>query len=449
MNPPHLSRIHPPHSIERLMGFHAKSLFNKHAIALALGLFAGGATVYAYLQPGAGASAATGAQAGADGPRGERPGRRGPGGAGPVHAIRATAARVGDLDITLSALGTVTASNTATVKPRVSGQLVGIHFREGQLVKAGELLAEIDPRPFRIQLDQTRAQRVRDEATLGAARVDLERYRALLAQDSIARQQVDAQEALVRQLEGTVAADAAQEAQAALQLEFTRVTAPAGGRLGLRVVDVGNQVDAQSAAGLVVITQTQPIHAVFALPADALAPQLGQLQHGGKAVVEAWSRDGRTRLAEGRLISIDNQIDVATGSLKLKAEFANQDNSLFPNQFINVRLRADTRRDSVLLQSAAVQRNAQGSYVFVVGDDQRVQAKQIRTGPGANDLVVVEEGLAGGERIALDGTDQLRDGARVDVLSVDGVALALAAPAPAPDAAPAEGGERRPRRAAQ
>lgn len=416
------------------MGFKASSVFSKRIVILAAGLLAGGATVYAYFLP-SGSSPAPQASApeGSQGPRVFRRGAESGRGAGPVHAIRATAARVGDLDVTLSALGTVTASNTATVKPRVSGQLVNVHFREGQLVKAGDLLAEIDPRPFRIQLEQARAQRLRDEASLGAARVDLERYRALLAQDSIARQQVDAQEALVRQLEGTVAADAAQEAQAALQLEFTRVTAPAGGRLGLRVVDAGNQVDAQDAAGLVVITQTQPIHALFALPADALAPQLAQLQRGGKAVVEAWSRDGRTRLAEGRLISVDNQIDVSTGTLKLKAEFANQDNGLFPNQFINVRLRAETRHDSVLVQSAAIQRNAQGSFVYVVGADQRVQARQIRTGPAANELVVVEEGLAGGEHIALDGTDQLRDGARVDVLSIDGVAVALA-PADTPAA---------------
>lgn len=416
------------------MGFKASSVFSKRIVILAAGLLAGGATVYAYFLPSGGSPAPqASAPEGSQGPRVFRRGAESGRGTGPVHAIRATAARVGDLDVTLSALGTVTASNTATVKPRVSGQLVNVHFREGQLVKAGDLLAEIDPRPFRIQLEQARAQRLRDEASLGAARVDLERYRALLAQDSIARQQVDAQEALVRQLEGTVAADAAQEAQAALQLEFTRVTAPAGGRLGLRVVDAGNQVDAQDAAGLVVITQTQPIHALFALPADALAPQLAQLQRGGKAVVEAWSRDGRTRLAEGRLISVDNQIDVSTGTLKLKAEFANQDNGLFPNQFINVRLRAETRHDSVLVQSAAIQRNAQGSFVYVVGADQRVQARQIRTGPAANELVVVEEGLAGGEHIALDGTDQLRDGARVDVLSVDGVAVALA-PADAPAA---------------
>ncbi|CAL94950.1 efflux RND transporter periplasmic adaptor subunit [Azoarcus olearius] len=424
------------------MGFNLRTLLNKRTLALAIGLLAGGASVYAYLQP-AGRAPNPQAAPGAPGGEGARALRRGPGAPPPVLAVRATAARVGDLDIALSALGTVTASNTAVVKPRVGGQLTALHFREGQVVKAGELLAEIDPRPFRIALDQARAQRLRDEATLGAARVDLERYRALLAQDSIARQQVDAQEALVRQLEGTVAADAALEAQAALQLEFTRVTAPAAGRLGLRVVDIGNQVDAQDAAGLVVITQTQPIHAVFALAADALTPQLGQLQQGARgAVVEAWSRDGRTRLAEGRLISIDNQIDVATGTLKLKAEFANGDNSLFPNQFINVRLRAETRRDSVLVHSAAVQRNAQGSYVFVVGDDQRVQARQIRTGPSANELTVVEDGLAGGERIVLDGTDQLRDGARVDVLSVDGVTVALAEPATARN-------ERRPPGAAQ
>ena len=318
------------------MGFDKRFIFRSSTLTLALSLLAGGAASLYFLSPDS--TTETPTVSSAEGPpraggrQGPGGGQRGPGGA--IQPIRATAARAGDLDIVLSALGTATASNTATVKPRVSGQLIDIRFREGQLVKVGDLLAEIDPREYQIQLDQARAQRIKSEAVLGAARVDLERYRALLAQDSIARQQVDTQEALVRQHEGTVEADRAAEANARLQLEFTRVTAPASGRLGLRQVDAGNLVNAQDSAGLVVITQTQPIHAVFSLPADSLAPVLPRLHGKERLGVEAWSRDGRTRLAEGFVLSVDNQIDVSTGSLKLKAEFANQDNSLFPNQFI-------------------------------------------------------------------------------------------------------------------
>ncbi|MCK9260680.1 MAG: MdtA/MuxA family multidrug efflux RND transporter periplasmic adaptor subunit [Azoarcus sp.] len=408
------------------MGFDKRFIFRSSTLTLALSLLAGGAASLYFLSPDS--TTETPTVSSAEGPpraggrQGPGGGQRGPGGA--IQPIRATAARAGDLDIVLSALGTATASNTATVKPRVSGQLIDIRFREGQLVKVGDLLAEIDPREYQIQLDQARAQRIKSEAVLGAARVDLERYRALLAQDSIARQQVDTQEALVRQHEGTVEADRAAEANARLQLEFTRVTAPASGRLGLRQVDAGNLVNAQDSAGLVVITQTQPIHAVFSLPADSLAPVLPRLHGKERLGVEAWSRDGRTRLAEGFVLSVDNQIDVSTGSLKLKAEFANQDNSLFPNQFINIRLKADQRNDSILVHTAAIQRNAQGAFVFVIDAEQRVQARQIRLGPAQGELVVVEDGLAAGERLVLDGADRLREGSRVDVLSVDGVALA-------------------------
>ncbi|HJV92238.1 MAG TPA: efflux RND transporter periplasmic adaptor subunit, partial [Azonexus sp.] len=251
--------------------------------------------------------------------------------------VKAAQARIGSLDVAVTALGTVTASNTATVKPRVDGQLIRINFREGQLVKSGDLLAEIDPRPFQIQLDQVRGQLLKDEALLAAAKVDLERYQGLLAKDSIAKQQVDTQEALVRQYRGTVEADKALEANARLQLGFARVTSPAAGRLGLRQVDVGNMVRSSDAGGLVVITQTQPIHLVFAIPSESLGNVVGRLQKGDALVVEAWSRDSKTLLTEGKLVSVDNQIDVTTGTVKLKAEFANRDNSLFPNQFVNAR----------------------------------------------------------------------------------------------------------------
>lgn len=408
----------------------------KRGLLIALALIAAGSGAYFFASSSPDSTATTPANAAPSAQAGQRSGgatARGPGGGmgrgggGAPQAIRATEARPGTLDIVLNALGTVTASNTATVKPRVSGQLVDVRFREGQWVQRGDVLAQIDPRPFQIQLDQARAQRIKSEAQLSAARVDLERYRALLAQDSIARQQVDTQEALVRQHEGTLEADRAAEANAQLQLEFTRVTAPAAGRLGLRQVDAGNQINAQDSTGLVVITQTQPIHAVFALAADSLAPVLERVHGPTPLVVEAWSRDGRTRLAQGRLLSADNQIDVSTGTLKLKAEFANTDNSLLPNQFVNIRLNADTRQDSILLHAAAIQRNAQGPFVFVVEEQSRVSVRQIRLGPVQGELAVVEDGLKAGEHVVLDGTDRLRDGAPVNVLSIDGAPLAQAA----------------------
>lgn len=426
------------------MSFPQKFRLRRSTLVQGLGLLVLGAAAFHYLAPGDTEPPHSQTEAGPK--KGRGPGGGHFGGDGAPQAVRATEARRGDLDIVLSALGTVTASNTATVRPRVSGQLVAVRFQEGQALQAGDLLAEIDPRPFRIQLDQAHAQRLKNEAVLGAARLDLERYRALLAQDSIARQQVETQEALVRQHAATVEADKAQEASARLQLEFTRVTAPAAGRVGLRQVDVGNLVNAQDSGGIAVITQTQPIHAVFSLPADSLAPVLERLQGRDALVVEAWSRDGKTRLAQGYLLSVDNQIDLATGTLKLKAEFRNQDNSLLPNQFVNVRLRVESRKDGILLQSAAIQRQAQGSFVYLVQADQTVTSRPVRTGPANGDLVIIEEGLAAGDQVVLDGTDRLRPGAQVDVLSVDGTPRLSAAEATAGPEGGKPGGEGKPRR---
>ncbi|UCV09937.1 MdtA/MuxA family multidrug efflux RND transporter periplasmic adaptor subunit [Dechloromonas denitrificans] len=357
--------------------------------------------------------------------RGDRQGNR-------PQPVKASAARLGDLDIVVSALGTVTASNTATVKPRVDGQLVRINFREGQLVKAGDLLAEIDPRQYQIQLEQVSGQLTKDEALLAAARVDLERYRNLLSKDSIAKQQVDTQEALVRQYRGVVETDKAQVDNARLQLGFARVTAPAAGRLGLRQVDVGNNVRAADATGLVVITQTQPIHAIFAIPAESVGNVVNRLGSGETLDVEAWDRDGRTLLTTGKLLSVDNQIDVATGTVKLKAEFANRDNSLFPNQFVNIRLKVETRTGSLLLASAAIQRNAQGSFVYVISkEDQTVAPHPVRLGPSNGELIAIENGLSAGDQVVVDGADRLRPGGKVDVLSLDGESPTGNAKAPA------------------
>jgi multidrug efflux system membrane fusion protein len=414
-------------------------IFTLLGIALLAG--GGGAALYYYQGNSDGQSATAGnGQRGLGGRRGERASNR-------PQPVKASEAKIGDLDIVVSALGTVTASNTATVKPRVDGMLTKINFREGQVVKAGDLLAEIDPRPFQIQLDQVRGQLTKDDALLAAAKVDLERYRNLLSKDSIAKQQVDTQEALVRQYRGTVEADKAQVNNARLQLGFTRITAPASGRLGLRLVDVGNTIRTSDVSGLVVITQTQPIHAVFAIPAESIGNIVNRTSKGEALDVEAWDRDGRMRLTTGKLLSIDNQIDVATGTVKLKAEFTNKDNSLFPNQFINIKLKVETRAASLLLASAAVQRNAQGTFVYLINkEEQTVDPRPVRLGPTNGELIAVESGLSAGDQVVVDGADRLKPGGKVDVLSIDGKSVAVESTPPTGESAGGGGKERRKQR---
>lgn len=342
-------------------------------------------------------------------------GRHNMDGGQPVLVLTAMTRR-GDIDVVLNALGTVTARNTVLVKPRVDGQLVRVPFREGQLVKAGEVLAEIDPRPFQVLLDQASGQLVRDQALLANAQLDLERYRGMLAKESIPRQQFETQEALVQQYKGTVQTDQAQVDSAKLQLDFTRITAPLSGRLGLRQVDVGNMVHAADTTGLVYITQTQPIAVVFAIPADSLAAVTSRLLAGKTLPVDVRDRDGKTRLATGKLLTVDNQIDTTTGTVKLKAEFTNSDNSLFPNQFVNARLRVETRSGATLVPVAAIQRGTQGTFVYVINDaDKSVSLRPVTLGPTTADTVAIENGLAVGEQVVVDGADKLRQGAKVEV----------------------------------
>jgi multidrug efflux system membrane fusion protein len=332
--------------------------------------------------------------------------------------VQAAVAKSGDIDVSINALGTVTARTTATVKARVDGLLVRVPFREGQLIKEGEVLAEIDPRPFQVLLDQAKGQLIRDQALLDEAKLDLDRYRGLLAKDSIAKQQVDVQEALARQDEGTVKTDKAQVDSAQLNLNFTHITAPVSGILGLRQLDVGNMIHAADTTGLVVITQTQPIYVIFTITADDISAVLAHMHTGEALSVDAFDRDGKNKLAKGRLLTIDNQIDVTTGTVKLKAEFANSDNKLFPNQFVNARLRVDTRHNATLIPVAAIQRGTQGAlstFVYVVGQDQAVSVRPVTLGPVSGDIVAIEKGLAAGEQVVTDGTDKLRAGAKVEV----------------------------------
>ena len=343
-----------------------------------------------------------------------------------------------DFEVTLSALGTVIARNTVTLHVRVDGELVQVAFREGQMVHVGDLLAVIDPRPFQVALDSALATLEKDKAQLANAEVDLERYRSLIADDSIPKQQYDSQVALVAQDKALVLADQAQVDNARLQLSFTHVISPINGRVGLRQVDLGNVVHASDANGLVVITQVQPIDIVFPIPQERLPAVQRRISSGGRLQVDAYDSDGQTLLSTGALLTTDNQIDTTTGTVKLKSEFANGDSTLFPNQFVNVHLHLERIGNALTIPSAAVQRGAPGLYVYVVKPDNTVQIRPLKLGPTEGNRAQVLDGLAANERVVVDGVDKLRDGASVELI-VPATHGAGAAPTRAPGA-PGSGG---------
>ena len=339
-----------------------------------------------------------------------------PGGPPPV-PVKAEVVSREDLDIYLKALGTVTAFNTVTVRSRVQGELNEILFKEGDQVKAGQLLARIDPRPYEVALQQALGMQQQNMSQYENAKRDLVRYQTLRKQESIAPQQVDTQQALVRKYEGIIRSDQAAVDNARLQLEYTRITAPISGRLGLRKVDVGNLISANDPQGLVVITQTQPISVLFTLSETDL-PEVRQPMLAGKTLtVDAYDRADEVRLAQGKLLTVDNQIDVATGSFKLKAEFQNLDDMLFPNQFVNVRLHVRTLNQATTVPSGAILQGNQGAFVYIVKPDMTVEVRLLKVGPRSGDRVAVLEGLQPGDRVVLEGTDRLRAGTRVRIVN--------------------------------
>ena len=329
-----------------------------------------------------------------------------------VPVVGATA-RVGDLGVYQNGLGTVTPIKTVTVHSRVDGELDSVAYREGQLVREGDLLAQLDPRPFEVQLHQAEAQLAKDEATLKNARIDLERYKALIAQDSIPRQQLDTQAATVDQDEAAIKSDQAQIESARLNLTYGRITAPISGIVGLRLVDPGNIVRASDQNGLLVITQQQPIAVIFTIAADHLQAVLQQRKAGHELVVEAWDRDFKHKLATGFLLAIDNQIDQSTGTVRMKAQFPNENYALSPNQFVNARLLVDTLHQTVLVPTAAIQRSPQSTYVYVVKPDSTVELRTVDLQLTEGDDTSVRKGLSSGEVVVIDGMDKLQPGTLV------------------------------------
>ena len=340
----------------------------------------------------------------------------------PTVPVVVASARKGEIPVYLNALGSATPFNTVTVRSRIDGQLLKVNFQEGQFVRQGDSLAEIDPKPFEVQLDQARGQLARDEAQLANAKLDLARYQTLSAQGVIPRQQLDTQAASVRQFDGVIQADQAQINNAKLQITYCHITAPLAGRVGLRLADVGNMIHANDTNGLVVIAQIQPIAVLFTIPEDSLAQVLSKIRSGEHLLVEAYDRGGQTKIADGRVETIDNEIDPATGTSRLKAIFDNKSNALFPNQFVNVRLLVEIRKDRILIPAVAIQRGPQGTYLYVVKEDQTADVRPVTVGTIEAAQASVDSGLSEGERVVVDGVDKLRSGSKVKVNSEQGSA---------------------------
>jgi membrane fusion protein, multidrug efflux system len=344
------------------------------------------------------------------------------GGALVVPVVVATATR-GDLPVYFNGLGTVTAFNTVTVRSRVDGQIVKINFTEGQMVHQGDQLVEVDPRPYEVQLEQAEGQLAKDQAQLRDVQVDYERYQLLFKEGVIPKQQVDTQQAQVGQYQGAIRADQGTIDNAKLQILYSHIVAPISGRVGLRLVDIGNIIHASDTTGLLVITQLQPIAVIFSLPQDQLSQVLSKL-HGNQLAVEAYDRDDTTKVASGKLLTIDNQIDTTTGTYKLKAVFNNGKSELFPNQFVNIHLLVDVRHNATIVPAPAIQRGPQGTYVYVMQKDNTVKIQPVTVTLSSSSQVGIGEGIQPGDIVVTDGTDKLQDGSKVEAHGPTGSANA-------------------------
>jgi membrane fusion protein, multidrug efflux system len=334
--------------------------------------------------------------------------------------VVAAPAVTGDIDITLNGLGTVTSLATVTIRSQISGQLVRVAYQEGQMIKKGDLVAEIDSRPYELALSQAQGALERDQALLQTAQLDLKRYQDLAKTNAIPRQQLDTQVSLVAQDKGLVIADQAQIDTQKLNIAYCHIIAPITGRAGLRLVDPGNYVTANDASGIVVLTQLQPISVIFTVAEDNLPQIVKRLRAGATLPVTAFDRSGAVKLATGVLKTLDNQIDTTTGTLKLRAEFANEDDSLFPNQFVNIQLLVDTLHDATVVPTSAIQRGAPGTFVYIVNAENTVAVKPVTLGPASGERVAIQSGLAPGDRVVIDGADKLRNGAKVVLRNADG-----------------------------
>jgi membrane fusion protein, multidrug efflux system len=363
---------------------------------------------------------------------GKGQGRQGGAGGGFVVPVVVATAQRGDLPVYFNGLGTVTAFNTVTVHTRVDGQITRINFQEGQFVHQGDDLLDIDSRPFQVQLEQAEGQLAKDQAQLRDIQVNYERFQLLYKEGVIPKQQLDTQGSQVGQFEGAIKADQGAIDSAKLQIVYSHVTAPISGRIGLRLVDIGNIVHASDANGLLVITQLQPIAVIFSLPQDELPQVATKLRNGGQLVVDAYDRDDTSKIESGKLLTFDNQIDTTTGTYKLKAIFNNDQNLLFANQFVNVHLLADVKKNLVIVPASAIQRGPQGTYVYVAGKDNTVKIQSVTVAQSTANSVGLSAGLNPGDVVVVDGQDKLQDGSKIS---------AATAPATAPNAQNANNGQ--------